>query len=143
VGLVLIVVVVLYRGLLNLWIGGSPQYRTCAAAMRQVVVDMPWSEAERHIAVAVKVGGERWEPGPDVLADPMAAFQGFIPGMVQVNCWHYGYGRVGQLRIWLAAVERRSDYVPFCTTFDLWQLHDRVGAVSSENCPVPTDLGGR
>lgn len=135
-GLLLVAAVVLYR-VTDLWVGGSPRYRACAAAMRQVVVVMPWSEAERHIDAAVQAGGERWEPGPEVLAEPDANW-GIEPGTVQVTCWHFGSGRVGRFRQWLVAVNPGlSDRVRFCTNFDLRKVDERVAVARSENCAVP------
>jgi hypothetical protein len=137
-GLVLIAVVVLYQGLMNLWIGGSPKYRACAAAMRQVTVGMPWPEAERHIAAAVKAGGERWEPGPDVLA-LQARDSDIQPGTVQVTCWHFGSGRVIAFRRWLVAVDpTTADRNPYCTSFDLRKVDEHVALARAENC-VPPD----
>lgn len=135
------------------WIGESPTYPLCVAAMDAVIAGQSRIEAESRIAEAVTAGAGRWEPGPDVLARHP---QSRIPvepsrtsGYVEVTCRRYDpdegvadlerRGRIiGSLRLW-AQMHWNGGFN--ATRYELMVADDRVRTVQAFDCasaPIDT-----
>lgn len=132
------------------WIGESPTYPLCVAAMDRVTVGQTRAEAESWIAEAVVADAGRWEPGPDVLARspqsriPVEPWR--TPGYVEVTCRRYDpdmaasgqSGILAGLKLW---AQMRWNGGFNVTRYELVVADDGVGTVQAFDCaaaPIDT-----